>query len=88
MDLPDIIGVIVMAVLLINLFLALHVRRDALSEGMSGESAIMWGAVVFATSLAGAVIYILLKRLAAQPCEASESSEDSGSSGADGAASL
>jgi hypothetical protein len=85
MDLPDIIGAIVIALLLINLFLALHVRRDAISEGMSGESAIMWGALVFATSLAGAVLYILFRRLGAQPCEASESSGDSG---ADGAAAL
>jgi len=61
MDLPDILSIIILVLMMINLFLALFVHRDALSAGMNKEKAMMWGVVVFTTSLAGAVVYVLVK---------------------------
>ncbi|MGV8122205.1 MAG: hypothetical protein AB2L14_20785 [Candidatus Xenobiia bacterium LiM19] len=61
MDLPDTISIIIIVFLMINLFLALFVHRDALSAGMNKERAMMWAVVVFTTSLAGAVVYVLVK---------------------------
>ncbi|GEM_PF-2041058 len=63
MDLPDTISLIIIAFMMINLFLALFVRRDAISSGMKEEGAIMWGMSVFITSLAGVLVYLLTKVL-------------------------